>query len=264
MGWTEFALALGILLVFGLVYATGSAQAEIDGHGPDAWRVVGVAPDDVLNMRMGPGAEYLVIDRLAPDARGLEQITCVPLLIPSVYHKLSEGQRDDLPQRWCLMRSADLSRAGWVSARFLMEDTPLDVGGTSDAFGPDVVETTGDDMIDAAVLVVRDLYAAFDTPSGAPVAPGQAKRYFFADIVPALAGHGADLLYNAQDFAGRITRIGPDHAQPMLGGMIAVTVDFTNFGQTRQAVFRLRAGTAQAGAPVRIFSVELDGWTFPG
>lgn len=258
------ALALGVLLGFGLVCATGSAQAEIDGHGPDAWRVVGVAPDDVLNMRMGPGTEYLVIDRLAPDARGLEQITCVPLLIPSVYHKLSEAQGDDLPQRWCLMRSADLSRAGWVSARFLMEDTPLDVGGTSGAFGPDVVETTGDDMINAAVLVVRDLYAAFDTPSGGPFAPGQAKRYFFADIVPALAGHGADLLYDAQDFEGRITRIGPDHAQPMLRGMITVTVDFINFGQPRQTVFRLRADSAQAGAPVRIFSVELDGWIFPG
>jgi len=32
-----------------------ATRAEIDGHGPDAWRVTGVAPDDVLNAWMGPG-----------------------------------------------------------------------------------------------------------------------------------------------------------------------------------------------------------------
>lgn len=99
-----------------------AAWAEIDGHGPDAWRVTGVAADDVLNMRMGPGTQYLVIDHLAPDARGLEQITCVPLLIPSIYHRLTDAERAALPPRWCLMRSSDHAQAGWVAQRFLMED----------------------------------------------------------------------------------------------------------------------------------------------
>lgn len=40
------------VLCLGLVPLT--VRAEIDGHGPDAWRVTGVAPDDVLNARMGP------------------------------------------------------------------------------------------------------------------------------------------------------------------------------------------------------------------
>ena len=46
-------------LFFGMLVSAGTAVAatlatgalaEIDGHGPDAWRVTGVAADDVLNM----------------------------------------------------------------------------------------------------------------------------------------------------------------------------------------------------------------------
>lgn len=108
--------------VLALAFSVPAAQAEIDGHGPDAWRVTGVAANDVLNMRMGPGTKYLVIDSLAPNARGLELITCVPLTIPAIYYKLTEAQRAALPQRWCLIRSKDFSKAGWVAQRFLMED----------------------------------------------------------------------------------------------------------------------------------------------
>ncbi len=39
-------LVLSIALSVG---AGGAAQAKIDEHGPDAWRVVGVAADDELN-----------------------------------------------------------------------------------------------------------------------------------------------------------------------------------------------------------------------
>lgn len=106
------------------------AMAEIDGHGPDAWRVTGVTPDDVLNMRMGPGTNYPVIDRLAPDARGLTQVTCVPLMIQPYAGRLTDAERAALPQRWCLMRSADLMKSGWVAQRFLSED------GLQDASAP--------------------------------------------------------------------------------------------------------------------------------
>lgn len=243
-----------------------TAHAEIDGHGPDAWRVTGVAGDDVLNMRMGPGTDYLVIDSLAPNARGLEQITCVPLLIPSISHRLTEAQRESLPQRWCLMRTGDFKKAGWVAQRFLMEDWGQQGSTPATDPGSTVVQTTGDAMIDGAARLVGDIYTAFETQSSAaqnPFDPTLARQYFFAEMVPALSGHGADVLYDAQDFQGRITRIAPDPDQPMLQGMITINVDFTNFGQPDRAVFRLRADTAQPGAPVRIFRVEHDGWSFP-
>lgn len=260
---------LTILAVAGGVTLTApAARAEIDGHGPDAWRVTGVAADDVLNMRMGPGTDYLVIDRLAPDARRLEQITCVPLLIPSIYHRLSEAQRAGLPQRWCLMRSADFSKAGWVAQRFIMEDGLEEVvqpgAGTDGGTSPDM---SGDPLIDGALSLVRDLYADFaasDSRTDNPFAPANAPNYFFAELVPALAGHGADLLYDAQDFQGEVTRIAPDSEQPMLRGMITVNADVTNFGRQSRAVFRLRADTEQPGAPYRIFRIEHENWSFPG
>ncbi|WP_113912839.1 hypothetical protein [Roseovarius dicentrarchi] len=256
-----------IAAAFALVLGALPARAEIDGHGPDAWRVTGVAADDVLNIRMGPGTDYLVIGQFAPDARGLEQITCVPLLIPAIAHQLSDAQRANLPPRWCLMRSRDFSKAGWVAQRFLMEDAlePVsapDIGPTSD-----VVQTIGDPLIDDAAYLVSDLYSAFASQRGAgqnPFAAPLASRYFFADLVPALAGRGADLLYDAQDFQGSILRIVPDADQPMLRGMITVNVDFTNFGMRQRAIYRLRADTAQTGAPVRIFRIDHDGWSFPG
>lgn len=259
---TTVALALGAALAF----AAPAARAEIDGHGPDAWRVTGVAANDRLNMRVGPGTQYPVIDSLAPDARGLEQITCVPLLIPSVAQKLSEAERASLPPRWCLMRTGDMLRAGWVAQRFLMEDVAQESGARPTGQGAAPVETIGDALIDRATGLVAALYTAFEAPGGArenPFAPGRAAGYFFADLVPELSGHGADLLYDAQDFQGAITRIAPDPAQPMLRGMITVIVDFTNFGRPDRATFRLRADTTQPGAPLRIFRIEHDGWQFP-
>lgn len=261
----RMVLAVGAVAL-GLALAAPAAQAEIDGHGPDSWRVTGVAADDVLNIRMGPGTDYLVIDHFAPNARALEQITCVPLLIPSITHQLNDAQRANLPPRWCLMRSSDFSKAGWVAQRFLMEDGLEEVGAPGAESSLDVVQTIGDPMIDDAAFLVRDLYAVFEAQRSAvenPFAPPLARRYFFVDLVPALTGHGADLLYDGQDFQGEILRIAPDPDQPMLRGMITVNVDFTNFGARKRAVFRLRADTAQAGAPVRIFRIELDGWSFP-
>ncbi|HSH57594.1 MAG TPA: hypothetical protein VK965_06595, partial [Halomonas sp.] len=91
--------------------------------GPDAWRVTGVADDDVLNARMGPGTDYSVITTFGPRARGLQLVTCVPLVTQSAWFDMTPEQRQALPQRWCLMRSQDASRAGWVAQRYLAEDS---------------------------------------------------------------------------------------------------------------------------------------------
>lgn len=135
------------LVFLGSLMLALPVSAEIDGHGPDAWQVTGVAADDVLNMRMGPGTEYPVIDRLAPDARGLQQVTCVPLLIQPYAGAISEAERAKLPQRWCLMRSADLAQSGWVAQRFLAEDSggqmtepPASDPGDNDLISPTAAE----------------------------------------------------------------------------------------------------------------------------
>lgn len=258
-----FTMAVG----GGLALATPAAHAEIDGHGPDAWRVTGVAANDVLNMRMGPGTQYLVIGSLAPNARGLEQITCVPLLIPSIYNRLSEAERAALPQRWCLMRTPDFAKAGWVAQRFFMEDGLEETSGPGAAPGADIpLKTIGDPLIDGAAALVRDLYvdfAASGSQADNPFAHANVGRYFFANMAPELRGHGSDLLYGGQDFQGEVTRIAPDADKPMFRGTIKVNADFTNFGREDSIAFYLRADTDQPGAPFRIFHIEHDDWSFP-
>src|SRR5690606_19012853 len=113
----SFTLAVFMMSIF----AT-SAQAEIDGHGPDAWRVNGVASNDTLNVRMGPGTNYPVIERFAHNERNLQQITCVPLHNAAQYKALTQAQTAALPQRWCLMRTAGMDKAGWVAQRFITPD----------------------------------------------------------------------------------------------------------------------------------------------
>lgn len=105
-----------------LPFFASGAQAQIDGHGPDAWRVIDVGVNDVLNARMGPGTNYPVIETFAHDERGLQQITCVPFYTMAHFSVMTEAELDALPPRWCLMRSADMSKAGWVAQRYLIAD----------------------------------------------------------------------------------------------------------------------------------------------
>ncbi|WP_459079871.1 hypothetical protein [Mesorhizobium sp. A623] len=45
--------------------------------------------------------------------------------------------------------------------------------------------------------------------------------------------------------------------------MITINVDFTNFGRKQRVVYFLCADTTRRGAPLRIFRVEHDGWSYP-
>ena len=270
--------ALFAAVAVAMAIATTSARAEIDGHGPDAWRVTGVSANDVLNARMGPGTNYPVIETFAHNERGMQQITCVPFYTPAHYERMTQTQIDALPARWCLMRNAAMSKAGWVAQRFITPDDAFASSGT--VTHPVTVFSTrsdqeigsssaGDPMIVEAQQIVRDLYdaqARADHGQGPePLQGHSAARYFFSDIAAMLqsGGFGAHPLYGAQDFDGSVTRIAPDPDQPMLRGMITINVDFTNFGQRQRAVFYLRADTTAQGAPLRIFRVEHDGWSYP-
>ena len=245
------------VMVLVLMLIGTTAFAEIDGHGPDAWRVTGVASSDVLNARMGPGTEYPVINSFAANERGMQQITCVPLLIDGVHAKLSEAEHEALPPRWCLMRSADLVKAGWVAQRFITPDntTPS--------------KAADDDIVAEAINLVRRLYEAqerADRDQGdSPVFGDMAADFFSADIVSYLRSGqiGAHPLYAAQDFDGEILRIEPDRDNPMFRGMVTINVDYRNFGRPQRAVFSLRSDTTREDAAVRIFRVEHDGWQLP-
>src|SRR5690606_7619731 len=107
------------LAALALALAAMPAYAEIDGHGPDAWRVTGVPANDVLNVRMGPGTNYPVIETFAHNERGMQQITCVPFYTAAHYMAMTQTQIKALPPRWCLMRNKAMSKAGWVAQNYI-------------------------------------------------------------------------------------------------------------------------------------------------
>jgi len=270
-------------LVAALSGSTLPVQAEIDGYGPDAWRVAGVAANDVLNARMGPGTNYPVIETFAHDERALQQVTCVPFYTMAHFSAMSEAELDALPARWCLMRTADLSKAGWVAQRYLIADFDEEVlsGDAEDFDQPDELvdvmkilpapttgsaALSGDELIEYARGLVATLYEYEDRGRGvSPLDPDARDVFFSTDFVAALQSRppGADLLGGAQDFQGSVSEPVPDPDQPMFRGMITVNVDIVNFGQRHTAVFRLRGDTARPDAPLRIFRIEHDGWSYP-
>ncbi|SMH39939.1 SH3 domain-containing protein [Maritimibacter sp. HL-12] len=241
---------IGLLLI-----APSAALSQMDGHGPDAWRVVDVAPNDVLNMRSGPGTDHLVIATLPPDATGLQLVTCVPYFSFTQFQSLSETQRANLPPRWCLVEDPQDATSGWVSARFLAEDTT-------------VGQSQGDPLVDEAVRLVQDLYQqrqdAMEGRASDPLQPSAARRYFFPDVVNRLAeGPGADPLFDAQDAEITGLEVFPEPGNEMFRGMITVHARFENFGMPQRVVFRLRVDPSLDPPAVRIMRIEHDDWTLP-
>src|SRR5690625_7276678 len=112
----------GCSLVAGLMLVCTAAVADPEGHGPDAWQIVDVEEFDALPARMGPGEDYMVVADFMAGERGLKQVTCVPYVPTALYFEMSEDERDSLPERWCLMRSADFSARGWIPALLARED----------------------------------------------------------------------------------------------------------------------------------------------
>lgn len=107
--------ALAVML--GLV-ATGVAVAEADG--PDSFRVVGVAKDDVLNLRQEPSAAAMIIGRIPPDATGLRNLGCRGGQSLAEWQAASEAERAAAVfRRWC--RVEYRGTTGWVAGRFLAE-----------------------------------------------------------------------------------------------------------------------------------------------
>ncbi|WGH80309.1 COG3650 family protein [Jannaschia ovalis] len=80
------------------LWLAAPALATQDGW-PALFDVIGVAADDVLNLRAAPGPSARVVGRLAPDATGIEVI------------------RPDARQRWGLVNTGE--GTAWVSLRYL-------------------------------------------------------------------------------------------------------------------------------------------------
>ncbi|MEZ5839985.1 MAG: hypothetical protein R3D02_06025 [Hyphomicrobiales bacterium] len=97
------------------------ALAEADG--PDAYRVTGVARNDVLNIRSGPSARFDIVGTIPHDGRGLRNLAeCTPKPAIDTLATMSPKALKALRQRtWCRIAYGGVT--GWVAARYLAEDS---------------------------------------------------------------------------------------------------------------------------------------------
>lgn len=237
------------------------ASAEADG--PDAWRVSGVAQDDVLNIRMGPGVEYPIIGAFEPDARHLLAETCTPLATFAEFDALSDSDRATLPDRWCLMDGGTRGR-GWVAHAYLAEDylgadaAELNEGAGERAPPP----------FDIAVPLVRNLFEkeAFLLGRGESLLAdsGEARAWFFLDVARRISRDPAAYsLFAGQDADVTDVTAVLDPDRPIRQGVVTVLVRYTNFGASRETRVLVRADPKQGGA-FRVFSIEQqDGTSIP-
>lgn len=99
----RFLIAAGLMAIAGTAGATS---------GPGCLIVTGVAANDVLNMRSGPGTSYAVVDALPPGNHGIIHLDgpCVPKSVkPS--------------SRWCKVShySGEKVTKGWIKRRFTVD-----------------------------------------------------------------------------------------------------------------------------------------------
>jgi hypothetical protein len=111
------ALAAALLL---LLIRVGPAQAEADG--PDFYRVTGVAPEDVLNIRAEPSPHAEKIGEIPPNANCVRNLGCQGGLTFEEYTTLTPEQQSarivENP-RWCRIEYQETT--GWVAGLYLAE-----------------------------------------------------------------------------------------------------------------------------------------------
>jgi len=117
--------ALSLLVIVCLLAQPGQALAEADG--PDYYRVVNVAENDVLNIRAQPTAKAPKIGEIPAGADCVRNLGCRGGLTLHEFSTLSEAQKAErLRQnpRWCQVEYRGIS--GWVAGRYLAEGSCSD------------------------------------------------------------------------------------------------------------------------------------------
>ncbi len=110
--------ALPILLL-------GSAQALAEADGPDFYRVVDVAADDVLNIRAGPAAGHKIVGTIPSETDGIANFGCVGGLSLAEWETATAEERTaSRDRRWCRVGYDRI--IGWSAGRYLAEGTGPD------------------------------------------------------------------------------------------------------------------------------------------
>ena len=117
--WQGGAASLAVLCVTCLLFPFA---ARADADGPDFFVVVGVADDDVLNIRADPGADAEQVGEIPPGAACVRNLGCRGGLSFEEFTTLSEEEKAERLKhnpRWCRVEFE--GTIGWVAGRYLAE-----------------------------------------------------------------------------------------------------------------------------------------------
>ncbi len=121
-------VALAAFLIVTFVASATVAPARADADGPDYWNVVGVAADDVLNIRAEPSASARIVGTIPSGTVGLRSHGCKGGLSFAEWEKAPLAERAaGRRNRWC--RISYRGMKGWVAGRFLGEGRDAPRGG---------------------------------------------------------------------------------------------------------------------------------------
>lgn len=103
----------------------GSAQALAEAGGPDFYRVVDVAADDVLNIRAGPARGHKIVGTIPPEWDGIANFGCVGGLSLVEWEAATAEERAAArDRRWCRVGYDRI--IGWSAGRYLAEGSGRD------------------------------------------------------------------------------------------------------------------------------------------
>jgi len=109
--------ALALMLAFAMI---SPDRAAAEASGPDFFRVVGVAANDVLNIRTGAGVDHAKIGEIPPDTDGVRNLGCVGGLNFEKWQSATAAERAAAAKtRWCQIEYR--GTRGWVAGRYLAE-----------------------------------------------------------------------------------------------------------------------------------------------
>lgn len=110
--------AVCVLAFAGILYVAPSALADADG--PDYFRVAGVKPGSVVNVRRDPAPSAPKVGELPHDADGIMNLGCKGGLSFAEWEKATPARRAAARfERWCRISYRGLT--GWVAGWLLAE-----------------------------------------------------------------------------------------------------------------------------------------------
>ncbi|MCF6272196.1 MAG: META domain-containing protein [Rhodobacteraceae bacterium] len=102
------------------ILAISASAGLAEGGGPDYFKVVDVAHDDVLNIRAESNAGAAKLGEIPPWADGIQNLGCIGAMTYAEYESASDAERAAGAQRgWCNIAYDGI--VGWVAKRFLAE-----------------------------------------------------------------------------------------------------------------------------------------------